>query len=104
MILFERKILSELMIGRTHYVDVGDRKQISVYYPSDTEVHLRAADSTVFRGEMIMKDAGYTISWHDGTDGYYKIAEHLGAYVYIDDNGRSAGTITKIVPGNPEYL
>ncbi len=104
MIFFERETLSELMIGCTHYVDLGDRKQVSVYYPSSTEVYFKGLSSNVFKGQMIIEGVGYKIDWEDGSDGYYKIAEHQGAYMYIDDHGRSAGTITKIAPGNPEYF
>lgn len=104
MILFERETLSELMVGRTHYLDVGGCKRIAVYYPSDTEAHMKTEDSEVIHGEMAIKDVGYNISWRHGPHHYYNIAEHMGAFVYIDADGKSAGTITKIVPGNPEFF
>jgi len=104
MIIFEREILSELMVGFTHYLDVGYRKQVSVYYPNDTEVLMKTLDSKVIKGEMVIKDVGCNVSWHEGPHDYYNIAEHMGAFVYIDANGKSAGTITKIVPGNPELF
>lgn len=104
MILFEREILSELMVGRTHYLDVGDHKQISVYYPSDCEALMKTPDAKIIRGQMTIKDVGYNISWHDGARDYYSIAEHMGAFLYIDADGKSAGTITKIAPGNPEFF
>ncbi len=104
MILFEREILSELMVGHTHYIDVGGRKQASVYYPSDTEVHVKRPDSKIVSGSLAIKDVGYDVIWHNGINDNYNLAEHLGAFVYLDGNGKSAGTITKIVSGNPEYF
>ncbi|MEP3225816.1 MAG: hypothetical protein ABJO01_07565 [Parasphingorhabdus sp.] len=104
MILFEREILAEFMVGYTHYLDVGGRKPVSVYFPSDKKVHLKRMDSKVVTGKMAIKDVGCSVCWHDGSNDNYNLAEHLGAFIYLDADGKSAGTITKIVPGNPEFF
>jgi len=94
-----------MMIGSTHYLHIGgckDCKGVAVYYPSDREVHMRIQDAKILKGQMDLKDVGYNVRWCHGPRNYYNIAEHMGAFIYIGANGKPAGTITKIISGNPE--
>ena len=96
------KILAILMIGSTHYVDVGSGSDAIIYYPSETAAHMKLPDVPAMRGTLTMKQDGYHVAWDNGPAGDWQIAWEAGTFTYIGPDGKPAGHITKIVPGNPE--
>ena len=96
------KILTVLMIGSTHYVDVGKDVDAIIYFPSETEAHMTLPDGPTFQGALTMKPDGYHVAWTGGPAGDWQIAYEPGTLTYIGPEGTPAGTVTKIVPGNPE--
>ncbi len=96
------KILAILLTGTTHYVDVGKGTDAVIYYATPTEAHMTLPDGPTWAGAWSMTGAGYTVAWNGGPTGEWKIGYETGVFTYIGPDGKPAGTITKIVPGNPE--
>jgi hypothetical protein len=94
--------LAVLMVGATHYVDVGRGKDAVIYYPTETAAHMVLPDGKTFKGTWQATQRGYFVSWNDGPRGEWKITYAPGRFVYIAPDGKDAGHITRIVPGNPE--
>ena len=102
MSVLTSKILAVLMIGSTHYVDVGRDTDAIIYYPTPTVAHMTLPGVPAMKGTMTLKEDGYHVAWDDGPAGDWKITFEPGTLTYIGPDGKPAGTITKIVPGNPE--
>ena len=98
------KALFILMIGSTHYVDVGLEEDAVIYYESDTVTHMRLPNKPVMVGRLEMQENGYFVNWKDGPEGDWKISYEPGTFTYIGPDGKAAGNITKIVPGDSENL
>lgn len=96
------KVLAVLMIGSTHYIDVGKGKDAIIYYPSKTVAHMTLPGLPSMKGILTMKSDGYHVAWNNGPAGDWKIKYQPGKFTYIGPDGKPAGTITKIVIGNPE--
>ncbi len=96
--------LPTLMVGSTHYVDIGKSTEAIVYYPSARAAHMRLPDGPTLKGELEISTDGYFVNWQDGPEGNWKIAYEPGKFTYIGPDGNPAGTISKIVPGNPEHF
>ena len=94
--------LGILMIGSTHYVDIGKSEDAVIYYPDDTSAHMRLPDGPSMNGALEMGDDGYRVSWADGPEGDWQIVYEPGVLTYIGPDGEPAGTISMIVPGDPE--
>ena len=102
MEMLTTKLLALLMIGTTHYVDVGKSADAVIYYPSATVAHMTLPDGPTWKGKMALKADGYFVAWEGGPQGDWKIGYEPGKFTYIGPDGEAAGVITKIVPGNPE--
>lgn len=98
----EGTALKAILIGSTHYVDVGKDADAITYFPSETEAHMSLPGGPTFKGRLELKQDGYFVSWDSGPAGDWKIGYAPGTFTYIDPDGNPAGTVTKIVPGNPE--
>jgi len=94
--------LAVILIGSTHYVDVGKNDDAIIYYPSDTVAHMTLPDGPTWKGAMEIREDGYYVDWEGGPEGYWQISYQPGKFVYISPEGKPAGTVTRIVPGNPE--
>ncbi|MEM1400731.1 MAG: hypothetical protein AAGF58_12655 [Pseudomonadota bacterium] len=94
--------LKMLLVGSTHYVDVGKDVDAVIFYASETDAHMRPPGGPTFKGTVDIRDDGYTTDWIDGPTGNWRIDHVPGAFSYIGPDGNPAGTVTKIVPGNPE--
>jgi len=90
------------MIGSTHYVDIGKGTDAIIYYPTETTAFMIIPDGPTMTGVVEMLEDGYRVKWADGPEGNWKISFEPGKITYIGPDGNPAGTITKIVPGNPE--
>jgi hypothetical protein len=95
-------LLALLMIGNTHYVDIGKDRDAAIYYASPTVAYMALPDAPRLRGTLEMRETGYFVAWEGGPAGAWSIAHAPGRFVYIRPDGVEAGPITRIVPGNPE--
>lgn len=102
MLVLGKTILSIIMIGNTHYVDVGESADAIIYYESPTIAHMTLPGVPPLKGDMEMKEDGYHVAWKNGPAGDWKIRHEDGKFTYVGPDGKDAGTITKIIPGNPE--
>ncbi|MEP3277962.1 MAG: hypothetical protein ABJN26_24580 [Stappiaceae bacterium] len=102
MSVLTSKILAVIMIGSTHYVDVGKDADAIIYYPSETVAHMTLPNGPSMKGVMTLQTDGYHVAWSGGPAGDWKISYEPGKLTYIGPDGNPAGTVTKIVPGNPE--
>ena len=96
--------LGVLMIGSTHYVDIGKREDAVIYYPDATSAYMRLPDTAPMSGSMEIDEDGYTVSWDDGPTGRWQIEHEPGTFTYIGPDGEPAGDVSMIVPGDPEGL
>ena len=94
--------LAILMIGNTHYVDIGESSDAIIFYQTDRIAHMSLPGKDVLVGDMTMNEDGYHVAWKGGPAGNWQIGHQAGEFSYIRPDGQVAGTITKIVPGNPE--
>ena len=104
MTFLEGPVLAFAILGMTHYVDIGRPDPAVIYYESAREAHMVLPGAPAMKGELTMLGSGYHVAWADGPSGDWKIARDGEAVIYIDGAGERAGTIIKIVPGNPEGL
>lgn len=98
------KALFILMIGSTHYVDIGLNEDAVIYYQDATVSYMRLPDKPVMVGSLEIQEDGYFVDWAQGPEGNWKIGFEPGTFTYIDPDGKVAGTITRIVPGDSEKL
>ncbi|MEM6339831.1 MAG: hypothetical protein AAF729_01675 [Pseudomonadota bacterium] len=100
--ILENVVLTVLMIGNTHYVDVNQSADAIIYYPSETVAHMTLPGHAPLKGTVTMQSDGYHVAWEEGPAGDWKIRYEAGTFTYVGPDGEDAGTITRIVPGNPE--
>ncbi|MEP4432720.1 MAG: hypothetical protein ABJ349_10975, partial [Hyphomicrobiales bacterium] len=55
------KILAVLMIGSTHYIDIGKGTDAVIYYPSETVAHMTLPDGPTWKGKLELKQEGYFV-------------------------------------------
>ncbi|MCV3273871.1 hypothetical protein [Roseobacter sinensis] len=95
-------ILAVLMIGNTHYVDIGAASDAVIFYETEKTAHMTLPGEGALVGDMTVYTDGYHVAWQGGPAGDWKIGHEAGVFTYTGPDGEAAGTITKIVPGNPE--
>ena len=102
MTTLEGIALKVLLIGSTHYIETGSGQEAAIYYESEKVAHMRIPDGITWRGDLQLHTDGYHVTWQNGPQGAWKIGFAPGKFVYLDGEGKDRGSITKIVPGNPE--
>lgn len=95
-------MLALMLVGNTHYVDVGGPKDAVIYYRDSATTHMTLPDGKTFKGQWRTTERGYFVAWQDGPQGEWRIAHTPGEFAYINPRGERAGHITRIVPGNAE--
>ena len=100
--ILENLVLSVIMIGNTHYIDIGMSDDAVIYYPTDTAAHMTLPGKPALHGVLTLHQDGYHVEWAGGPAGDWKIRHEDGVFTYVGPDGKDAGHITKIVPGNPE--
>jgi hypothetical protein len=95
-------LLALMLVGNTHYVDVGGAKDAVIYYRDGTTTHMTLPDGKTLHGEWRPTDQGYFVAWRNGPQGEWRIAHSPGEFTYINPKGEPAGRVTRIVPGNAE--
>ena len=93
-----------LMIGSTHYVDIGQAEAAAIYYATETEVYMSLPGAEPMVGTLDLNDKGYFVNWNNGPEGRWQLTYEPGIFQYIGPDGNVAGTIEQIVPGDPEQL
>ena len=96
--------LAVLLIGSTHYVDIGQRQDAAIYYATDREVYMSLPGKQTMVGTLDLNERGYFVDWTNGPEGQWQITHAPGEFEYIGPDGEAAGTITSIVPGDPEQF
>ena len=95
-----RKALTPLMVGATHYIDVGKPVEAIIYYETSEKAHMLFPNGKTFEGEWRFTDSGYFVNWRGGSEGDWRIAYEPGRLVYLDADGVERGDITRILPGD----
>lgn len=94
------KILAVLMIGSTHYIDIGKDTDAVIYYPSEAIAHMTLPGGPTLKGDLKINETGYFVEWQGGPAGDWQIIYEPGTFTYHGPDGKAVGTITRIVPGN----
>jgi hypothetical protein len=105
MTILEEKMLKMITDGFTHHVDIGKGDDAIIFYENATTMHMRLPGaSSVMHGTCKMLPDGYIAKWVDGPEGKWQISAEPGAFYYIGPDGKRAGHVTSIVPGNSANL
>ena len=106
MKILDQAMLSVLMVGATHYVDLNRGADAVIYYESDKLAHMRLPGSeTVSHGDMAMRPDGWFVKWRGGPEGNWHIQHTApGRLEYLDGNKERRGVVTRIVPGDAERI
>lgn len=96
--------LAVIMVGTTHYVDIGAPKEAVIYYESANSAHMILPDGAAFSGDWRLTDQGYHVAWVDGPSGDWRLNYAPGRIGYVNGDGEELGAITRIQFGNPESL
>ena len=98
-------VLSILMLGMTHYVDIGKDADAAIYYADADTAYMRLApDGPVMTGSWRLQDGGYFVAWQDGPQGQWFIEADAGRFTYLDGARQPRGTVSRFVPGDAERL
>lgn len=95
-----RAALEPLMVGSTHYIDVGKPVEAVIYYETSKKAHMFFPSGKTVEGAWRYTDTGYFVNWKDGPEGDWRIAFEPGRLVYLDGDGSERGDITRISPGD----
>ena len=103
--------LASMFHGKTAYIEFsGDnaatgKGQGAIYYQADGKVAGRLPNGQMRKGMRTIKDNTACLGWDGGPPPICSRLERDGDKVkIIGVDGKSPGTITKIVDGNPEKL
>ncbi|MGH1483912.1 MAG: hypothetical protein ACRBM6_35400 [Geminicoccales bacterium] len=97
-------LLAVIMLGSTHYIDVGKEQPAIIFYEDEDTAFMRFPNGKTVTGEWRFTTDGYFVDWADGPEGEWQIAFEPGRFTYLDDQGRERGDISQIMPGDPERL
>ena len=95
-------LLSVIMLGSTHYVDIGEAEPAVIFYEDEDTAFMRLPDGNTLVGDWRFTSNGYFVAWADGPEGEWRIGFEPGRFAYLDAGGTERGTIIRIHPGNPE--
>ena len=104
MDVLTNSLLAVIMLGSTHYIDVGKEQPAIIYYENEDTAFMRFPDGKTFAGEWKFTTNGYFVDWVGGPEGEWQIAFEPGRFTYLDAQGNERGDIAQIAPGNPEGL
>ncbi|MEZ5668674.1 MAG: hypothetical protein R3F55_14785 [Alphaproteobacteria bacterium] len=97
-----REALTGLMVGSTHYVDIGQPKEAAIYYADAERAYMTLPDGRALAGDWHFTADGYHVAWTGGPRADWRIAFAPGRLAYVDAEGAERGTVVRIVPGDPE--
>lgn len=96
--------MAVIMVGATHYIDIGAPKDAVIFYEDDSAAHMVLPDGAAFSGVWNLTDEGYHVGWTDGPSGDWQLNFAPGRIGYVNSDGQELGTIRRIEFGNPESL
>ncbi len=96
--------LLALLIGTTHYVDLGQPQEAVIYYEDAQSAWMRLPNGPTLSGDWKLTEAGYFVAWKDGPSAEWRIGRAPSRIVYVDSEGTERGDVTRIVPGDAEKL
>ena len=99
-----KDLLLVMMLGNTHYIDVGKDQPAIIYYEDEDSAHMRFPNGKSVEGVWRMTESGYYVDWENGPAGEWRIARDQGRMFYVDSKGTDRGNISKIVPGDAADL
>jgi hypothetical protein len=97
-------VIGVMMVGTTHYVDIGAPREAVIYYEDAEVAHMVLPDGASWTGAWHLTDAGYHVAWEQGPSGDWQLNYTPGRIGYVNSDGQELGTITRIVFGNAENL
>lgn len=104
MAALENSVLSLLMTGTTHILDLGG-KEAAIYYEDENTAHMLLPDGTARTGTWRLGDGGYSVDWHGGPSAHWVLDNYAtGRIAYIDQEGTRRAEMTQIIFGNPRNL
>lgn len=104
MITLESPVLAALLVNATHEIDMGDGRQATIYYETETLAHMRRPDGVVMTGDWSILDDGYAIAWRGGPSATWALRAETGRIAYVDAAGNDRGTVRSIAYGNTAAL
>ncbi|MGD1886705.1 MAG: hypothetical protein ACFB01_06205 [Cohaesibacteraceae bacterium] len=97
-------VMGVLMVGATHYVDIGAPREAVIFYQDEQLAHMVLPDGAAWSGVWRLTDTGYHVAWQDGPSGDWRLNYAPGRIGYVNGDGEELGTISRIVFGNAESL
>jgi hypothetical protein len=99
MLTLEKPVLAALLVHATHEIDVGEGRQATIYYETESRAYMRRPDGIVMTGDWRLLDDGYAIEWHDGPSATWTLKAATGRISYFDADGADRGTVQTIAFG-----
>ena len=103
MAILESGILAVLMNGATHVLDLNGN-EATIYYETDTTVHMLLPDGTARSGTWRLNDTGYSVDWQGGPSAVWTLEHEPGSIVYVNPEGTIRAPLLRVVYGNPAQL
>ncbi|MEM1286816.1 MAG: hypothetical protein AAGH60_00530 [Pseudomonadota bacterium] len=97
-------VMGVLMVGATHYVDIGADTNAVIFYEDEKAAHMVLPNGASFSGAWELTDEGYHVSWQDGPSASWRLNYAPGRIGYVNEEGKELGTVKRIEFGNPEAL
>jgi hypothetical protein len=101
MNVLDQSILDVLLPGFTHHIDIGQEIEASISYGASGLARMVLPGKEPMRGEWYPLPDGYHVAWYGGPAGDWRIKHEAGRLVYVDGEGKEAGTVTRIEPIGP---
>lgn len=102
MYLTNAETLEALLVGSTHFFDMGGG-EAAVYYESATQAHMKLPDGQKKHGAWYLTADGYHVDWTGGPSADWRIDYAPGRFDYVQD-GKKVATVTRIVPGDAAQI
>lgn len=99
MLTLQRPVLSALLVGATHEIDMGEGRQATIYYETENRAHMRRPDGAVMTGDWSLLDDGYAIEWRNGPSATWTLKAGPGHIGYFDKQGQERGSVRSITFG-----
>ncbi|MEM7523781.1 MAG: hypothetical protein AAF360_08515 [Pseudomonadota bacterium] len=99
-----KELLMVMLLGNTHYIDVGRPNEAAIYYEDEDTAHMIFPDGREVTGAWRLTEAGYHVDWENGPKGEWRLARGDGRIYYVDAKGDDRGDVVRIVPGDAADL
>lgn len=99
MFVHEKPVLTALLTGTTHHLDMGGGVKAAVFYGTEGAARMRAPDGGRREGAWAITPQGYHVDWAGGPSADWQIDLVPGRIAYCDGAGAEKAVVTRIVPG-----